>query len=452
MAARPAPFGHSCAPEQAGAKAISRGFSRRKAGHCARAAILGASMPDAEYSTRRALLVAELEAAKLQREGADDLVALVRELLELSLDAGDVASARTALAELEAVSGPDDPGSGVLVGWFAARVALAGGDPAGAVEASERAVALARELELESDLPHLLEELAEGLDAAERADEAKKALAEAAALFESTEQLARAGLAKCRLASRAAFDEAPALFRSALELTERSGERRLSGVVLYGLGVWHAERDEYLPARHALERSLKIARDEAEPLGAAACLEHLAWLETDAFHHREAIELATEALAAATDDWQRARALDARANARHRLHEHVAARADLLEAAQAFDAAGQPDWATDCRRRAGGDRVLHYLHYLPSWVFRHKDMSTRASAMRRERQPFYWWVAGFTLVWTVGFALGAMRASSPSAKKLLLVVGLLPLSFAASTVSLALGTALVQRYRAKRGA
>jgi hypothetical protein len=32
-------------------------------------------------------------------------------------------------------------------------------------------------------------------------------------------------------------------------------------------------------------------------------------------------------------------------------------------------------------------------------VFRDKDMATRGSALRRQRQPLFWWLAGALLFW-----------------------------------------------------
>jgi tetratricopeptide (TPR) repeat protein len=174
-------------------------------------------------------------------------------------------------------------------------------------------------------------------------------------------------------------------------------------------GVWHAERNEYLAARHALQRGLDLASRENDEEGIANCLEQLAWLETEAFNHHEAIRVAALALDAARDDWQRARALDARANARHRLHEHRAARADLLRAAEAYALADDDEWAKNARRRADGDRLLHLLHQFPTWVFRDRDMSTREAAFRKQFQPLYWWVVGIVFVWPlVGAGLAGL--------------------------------------------
>jgi len=47
-----------------------------------------------------------------------------------------------------------------------------------------------------------------------------------------------------QLATKAPAEEALALFRRALTLTERSGEPRITGLVLYSLGLWHEARGE----------------------------------------------------------------------------------------------------------------------------------------------------------------------------------------------------------------
>ena len=407
-------------------------------------------MSDEDYPANNALLVAELEAAKLEGKPDDEVYVLVRDLLDLRLDARVAAEARAALTELEAVVDRDDPGGQMLLEYYAGRVLLLEDDAVGAVAAGERAAALAREHEFTEDQAPLLCQLADALDAAGRPDDARKNREEGAMLYEAEGNFAQAGLAVRKLALTARAEDALALHRRAVALIEKSDVPSLMVVVLHSLGAWHAERDEYLPARHALERGLKLAREASDSTGEAYCLEQLAWLEADAFHHQAAIELAGEAHAAAKDDWQRGRALDARGNARHRLHDHLSARADLLEAARAFGAAGEPEWAKDCRRRADGDRLLHYLHYLPSWVFRHKDMSTRESAFKRQFQPFWLWLIGLSATWTAVWTVAAKLEPDKRLRGILVTVAVVPISVMIALSTLLVVLLLVQRFRAKR--
>jgi len=407
-------------------------------------------MSDADYRAQQALLLAQLDAAKLEDQAPDDVVPVVRELLELCLEQSDAAAARAAHAELERLSDLDDPACPVLLDYYASRIALADDDATGAIEAAERAITKAREHALDHDLPHLHDVLANALAKAERPLDAKKAREEAANQFSATDQHARAGLAWRALAIEAPFEEAPALFRRAVEAAERGDAPQITGVVFYTLGRWHLDRDEYLPARHALERALKIARENADPVGEAYALEHLAWLEVEAYHHKEGIALASEAFEKAQDDWQRARALDARANARHRSHEHLAARADLLRAAELFAAADDAEWAEDCRRRASGDKLLHYLHYLPTWVFRDRDMSSRAAAMKRPFQPLLLWLGLFLLLWTLGFTFGAVALRRPVLSIPMLILGILPLGTLMVTLHVALFRQWMRHRRAER--
>lgn len=407
-------------------------------------------MSDADYPANDALLVAELEAAKLEGKPDDEVYVLVRDLLELRLDARLAAGARVALTELEAVVDPRDPGSQMLLEYYAGRVLLLEDDAAGAVAAGERAAALAREHELIEDQAPVLCQLADALDAAARPDDARKIREEGAKLYEAEGNFASAGLEVRKLALAARAEDALALHRRAVALIEKSDVPSLLVIVLHSLGAWHAERDEYLPARRALERGLELAREASDSTGEAHCLEQLAWLEADAYHHHAAIELASEAHAAAQDDWQRGRALDARGSARHRLHDHLRARADLLEAARAFEAAGEPEWAKDCRRRADGDRLLHYLHYLPSWVFRHKDMSTREAAFKRQFQPFWLWLVGLSGVWAAVWSVAAKLEPDGRLRVILVTVAAVPISVTVALSTLLVVLLLVQRFRARR--
>jgi len=107
-----APLGHRCAPELARpgvARALLRSgfraFLAPERGELWPFGILsGAPMADEEYPAKHALLVAELEAAKLENESAEQIAGVAKELLELSLGQGDAEAARGELAELRAVA------------------------------------------------------------------------------------------------------------------------------------------------------------------------------------------------------------------------------------------------------------------------------------------------------------------------------------------------------------
>ncbi|MBK7579466.1 MAG: hypothetical protein IPI67_04590 [Myxococcales bacterium] len=412
-------------------------------------------MADEEYSEKNALLVAQLEAARLEGQPKEELVELVRELLELRLTKDDADETTAALRELEDLIGRDDPGDGVLLEYYAARAALARDDAAAALEHAERATKLAEEHELDEDLPHALDELAESLEALGRTEDAQRERLRAADSFEAAGLPTRAGFSYLRAArsavKRAEPREARSLFRRAVTAAEQGEDDGATSIILHSVGLWHAERNEYLPARHAFERALELARRVEHELGQALCLEQLAWLEVEAFHHQAAISIADEALEAALDDWQRARALNARANARHRLHEHLAARADLLEAARLFEQAGEPEWGKDCRDRAAGDRLLHYLHYLPSWVFRHKDMSSREASMRREFQPFLLWIVAMSSLWMFGFTALAFRYPRGTLRKAVGFIATLPIGFLAFIAAVGIIQLALGYWRARRG-
>lgn len=403
-----------------------------------------------EYRTKNALLVAELEAAKLEKKPADEIGAIARELLERCLDERDGAAARAAFVEFEACSDRSEPGNEMLLDYFEARLASLENDVPKALGLVERATSTAREHELSEDLPWLLLELGETLERADRKEDAKRAREEAALGFEAIDIPARAALTLAEMAQVAAFEEAPALFKRAVSLAESSGEPGTLGMVLLYLGRWHVQRDEYLPARRALDRALEVTRDAGVEPGVAACLLELAWLEVEAFHHDAAIELATRALDVVDDDWHRGWALDARATARHRLHDHLGARADLLEATRAFEAADAAEWVKSCKQRASGDRLLHYLHYLPSWVFRHKDMSTRESAFRRPFQPFPIWIVTVASVWSGAWLFAATRVPRGGARLLFTTLAVLPPAVLISGSTVLVVLLVAQKLRQKR--
>jgi hypothetical protein len=157
-------------------------------------------MPNEEYASIRARLQSELEAARLERAPPPAQEAVARELLEAALKHDALGDARAALDELEATLDPDDPACPVIVDHHRARIAIRAGDWPLARAAAARGGAAARELGLDGDLPHLLDQLADACAASELEEEARSAREEAATAFESSEQYALAGMAWCWLA------------------------------------------------------------------------------------------------------------------------------------------------------------------------------------------------------------------------------------------------------------
>lgn len=409
-------------------------------------------MASGNPSAKDALLLAQLEALKLDGGSDQEILEVTRELLELRLERDDP-RAREALTALESILASGDADDQMLRWYYESCVARIEGNGDQSVTAAERALALAKKLESQLDYFGLLETKSDALLASGRKKEALEALAEAADGFEAAGQPAAAAKLLVRHSLHVDEPEAFGLLKRALKLGEQGDDDAAIAAALFHLGRWHSARDEYLPARHHLDRALELAREFEAEVAIAHNLEELASLELEAYHHDEAIRVATEAVAAALDDGQRGAALATRAMARHRLHDHAGAAADLLEAAAAFEAAGDRDWVEHCRNRAKQDRVLHVLHRLPRWVFRHKDLSSRQAALKRQFNPFLVWVGLLWFLLLVGPPVAAVFVESRLFRQLMFAVTFLALGamgVVVATAAVLMTRQLWQRWRAAR--
>jgi tetratricopeptide (TPR) repeat protein len=255
------------------------------------------------------------------------------------------------------------------------------------------------------------------------------------------------------LASVATAEEAPELHDRAIELARASGGDIEIGIAALELGIWHAEKDRYLPAKRALEEGLAAFRRKQIDGGAITCLEHLMWLEVRSFVHDEAVRYATELLEASDDLGKRSSALEARAIVRGRMCEHAEAARDFLEAADCETKRGDRQRAHRFRTEARAHGLARGLHQLPRWMFRPKDTSTAERARRPHFQPLVLWVPVLASSWFLGFFEAALGTHGP------LSVALFGLAYAPVLAGAALffwvvveiGTQLRQRRGARPG-
>lgn len=384
-------------------------------------------MSSEDYRARRAALTSQLEDLERAAAPPEHRAAALANLVVLDLDFEEPAAARTALAGLDSLRKQSAETESVYY-VSASRLASAEQDGGRAVWLAEHAVVVARR-QVPTYLPHALLQLSDALLAAGRDDESGWARAEAVTRFEDGGDFGYAAAALLSWTPRAE-DEA-ARFLRAVALAEQSGATDLVAWALRRLAGWHADRQHYLPARHALDRALKLERD-AEDDGRVETLLALSSIEAEAFHNEDAVRFADEALAAARAPHERGQALRARAEGLGQLHRHAEARAALLEARRAFDEAGWDEWAWEARNRSITERVLVLLHRLPRWLFEPGDMSTR-EANRAHPPRFgrllalvaFLAVAGW-LGWAELCAVALERVESRPAQLGLLALGCLP--------------------------
>lgn len=328
-------------------------------------------MSAGDYTAQRAKLTSALD--ELRRGGApvEALAAALANLVVLDLDFEQPAAARTALGELSGLrtSGPEAEAAYYTA---ASRLAETEGEGARATWLSERAVAVARR-HAPAYLPHALLQWSDALLVAGREDESGWARAEAVERFESTGAFGHA--ASALLSYEPAEEGDPSRFHRALALAERGAWARGVAWALRSLGAWHAAREQYLPARHALERAVNAAR-AADGDGLVEALVERSALEAACLHDDEAEQFAAEALAAARAPHERGQALRAQADALGHQHRHREARIAAMDAARAFDEAGWSELAGESRTRAWSERILVWLHRLPRWLYEPGDTSS----------------------------------------------------------------------------
>lgn len=387
-------------------------------------------MATEDYRTENARLSQRLAELRRDHAPADWVANTLTNLVQLHLSHQNAAAAQLALLELEGLRRPGDPTVEGEYYLSAARFAAHEGEAARAVWFAERTIALCRREHMEEIHPVALLALSDSLQALGRNDEACWAQLEAIERFEQTGQWCHASAILLHLCDALGPEEEAAVLHRAVALAERAEGPAAKARALKALGRWHLSGDEYLPARRALDRALTFARADDDAADVSSCLADLAYLEAHAFHHEDAISLATEAERVAPTAFWKAYALEAREAPLDRLHRHDAARATLLEAARHFEEAGEDSSAKDARRRARAHRVHSWLHRLPTWVFRPADLSTREAAAVRVFQPLGAWIVGLmlasALLWTHLSLTLAAREERGWVLLLLMLIALYP--------------------------
>lgn len=344
----------------------------------------GAIVPNVavdEYSAQRQALDERLQQLRRQDAPGSALLLLLWDVAVLELRFGRPDGARAVLAELGPLRSHGVEAE-IIYYLVASRVAAVEGDGPRGVWLAERAVLLSRR-EVPNHLPNALHVLAMAFDAAGREEERRWAEIEAVQRFEESGQFERAWLLIHSWAE-VCSDDAPVRLQRLVALATRADNASAQVWFLRELGDWHAMRAQYLPARHAYERSLafadQVSHEESSPsrlnLGALECRQG---------HDENGLRLFDEVLATTDSPVERALSLHGRASALHNLHRHREAKHAAEEAAEALDALERHDDAAECWALARLSQRFAFLHRLPRWLINHDDSTAERSRGWRRR-------------------------------------------------------------------